>query len=122
MTVTGAWTLLSYLDVDDFGTTRVGPLGAAPRGLLIYSPDGHMSVSMMPAQDGLAVETYMGYAGRWRLDGDHMIHDVVVSSHAHMAGTRQVRDVALDDGLLTLGGISMIGGRPQRRVLTWRRD
>jgi hypothetical protein len=121
VSVVGAWTLVSYLDVDESGRTRGGPLGEDPYGLLIYSPTGHVSVSMMSSRDGPEAERYMGYAGRWRLDGGCVIHDVLVSSHPHLAGTRQVRDVVLDDDRLTLAGVSLLGGRPQRRVLTWRR-
>lgn len=52
VSVVGAWTLVSYLDVDESGRTRGGPLGEDPYGLLIYSPTGHVSVSMMSSRTG----------------------------------------------------------------------
>ncbi|MFB7834037.1 MULTISPECIES: lipocalin-like domain-containing protein [unclassified Streptomyces] len=119
--VVGAWTLVSYRDVDDTGGTTDGPLGPAPSGLLLYSPTGHMSVSMGRKDAPPSGDSFMGYAGRWRLADGAMVHEIDVSSHAHMRGTTQLRDVSLAGDLLTLGGTAQVGGRPQRRVLTWRR-
>ena len=123
----GSWRLEAYLSVGENGGVSEGPLGPHPEGLLIYSPDGHMSVSMMradhePSRGGSPVTRFMGYAGTWRLDGQRVVHEVTVSSHSYMVGTRQVRDLSLDDGLLTLSGSARAaGGPPERRVLTWRR-
>jgi hypothetical protein len=66
-------------------------------------------------------ESFMGYAGRWRLEGDTVLHDVRVSAHPHQVGTEQVRDVVLDGDLLTLYGTRPNGDRPQRRMLRWQR-
>ncbi|GAU65806.1 hypothetical protein SSP35_02_01730 [Streptomyces sp. NBRC 110611] len=123
----GAWELVSYVSVDEDGAAGEGPLGPRPRGLLIYASDGHMSVSMMrgdeqpPGRAGPA-QRFMGYAGTWRLAGRQVVHDVAVSSHGYMAGTRQTRELVLDGGLLTLSGSARAAGGPsQHRVLTWRR-
>jgi hypothetical protein len=123
----GAWRLVAYLDVAEAdeadGDDRLdeGPLGAEPAGLLIYDPCGYMSVSMMPAAGSAARGGYMGYAGRWRLSGDEVLHEVEVSSHAHLVRTTQVRTLTLAEGLLTLRGTSLLDGRPRRRLLHWRR-
>ncbi|MGW8886174.1 lipocalin-like domain-containing protein [Streptomyces sp. NPDC055749] len=121
--VVGVWRLDSYTEVDENGKTVAGPLGDAPAGLLIYTADGHVSVSMMKTGEGPALETYMGYSGRWRLTGDEMTHTVVVSAHPRMAGTEQVRRAALDGAALSLRGtaVNPVGGRAPERVLTWRR-
>ncbi|QFZ24279.1 hypothetical protein EKG83_16345 [Saccharothrix syringae] len=116
----GTWRLERYADVAPPGE---GPLGPTPEGVLIYTRDGHVSVSMMraPAPPGAEV-AFMGYAGTWRLVGtDRVVHDVLVASHAHLPGTAQVRDVELDGDRLTLAGVSRLGGAPRGRVLTWRR-
>lgn len=126
----GVWHLVSYFDLDDEGRRSPGPLGAAPAGVLVYTADGHMSVSMMrtdrrPAGPPSGVagrdETFMGYAGSWRLVGDEIRHTVLVSAHPHLVGTELVREAALEGDLLVLHGTSLISGRAQRRVLTWRR-
>lgn len=126
----GAWRLASFCDLDAEGNATVGPLGHTPRGLLIYLADGHMSVSMMRADEsappGSAAgsappETFMGYAGTWELTGDQVVHRVEVSAHPHIVGTEQVRDVQLLGDRLTLHGTALIDGRPQRRALRWER-
>lgn len=136
----GTWRLESYLDVDAAGTTSEGPLGPAPVGLLHYLPDGYMAVSMMrsPAAGGdgghaggsggsggddpaAQYETFMGYAGRWRLDGHRVVHRAEVSAHAFQIGLDQVREVVLDGDELTLFGNRPNSDRPQRRMLRWRR-
>ncbi|MDQ1050682.1 lipocalin-like domain-containing protein [Streptomyces sp. V4I2] len=121
--VVGVWRLASYTEVDEDGTTAAGPLGEAPAGLLIYTADGHVAVSMMKTGDTPALETYMGYSGHWRLAGDRMTHRVLVSAHPRMAGTEQLRRVALDGDTLTLRGtaVTPVGGRAPERLLTWRR-
>ena len=123
----GTWQLESYRCVSDDGHTGEGPLGAAPHGLMIYGADRHMSVSMMRTDHALSqgespVTCFMGYAGMWQLAGEQVVHEVVVSSHSYLIGTRQVRDFALDGDLLIVSGTTPVGaGAPQRRVLTWRR-
>lgn len=137
----GVWHLVAYHDVDDDGGVSEGPLGPAPRGMLLYSADGHMAVSMMRAPDnpdapddpdapdgrdapepaGGGFETFMGYAGRWRLEGDRMTHEVAVSAHPFMVGTRQIRHVRVEGGDLLLTGVAQGGEHRQRRVLRWRR-
>ncbi|MFE3879342.1 lipocalin-like domain-containing protein [Kitasatospora sp. NPDC059146] len=124
----GGWQLDSYLTEDD-GGFREGPLGPAPRGLLIYSADGRVSVSMMrtdgpPAGPG----RFMGYAGSWHIveddgaPGTRVVHDVAVSSHPYMVGSRQLRDLTLTGDVLTLAGSAGAAGGPsERRVLTWSR-
>ncbi|GHG84128.1 lipocalin-like domain-containing protein [Streptomyces griseocarneus] len=119
----GVWRLVAYYDVDEAGRTSDGPLGSAPQGVLIYTADGHVSVSMMRALDGAGggTEAFMGYAGHWRLEGTRMVHEVLVSAHPHIVGTGQVRDVERDGEDLLLAGTAQIEGRPQRRLLRWRR-
>ncbi len=118
----GAWRLESYVGVEEDGRVVEGPLGPDPAGLLIYSADGHVSVSMMRTDSEAEATRFMGYAGTWRLDGEQVVHAVSVSSHGYMIGSRQVRDLALADGRLTLSGSAGAAGGPrQRRVLTWRR-
>lgn len=121
--VVGVWRLASYTEVDEAGSTVAGPLGDSPAGLLIYTADGHVAVGMMKTGEGPALETYMGYSGRWRLAGDEMTHTVLVSAHPRMAGTEQVRRVSLDGSALSLRGtaVNPVGGRAPERVLTWRR-
>lgn len=109
-------------------TARVteGPLGKAPRGLLIYLPDGHMSVNMMRTE-GTSSRTgthdYMGYAGKWRYHGSQVVHTVGITPTAPWVDTDQVRDIALsaDGQCLTLDGTALVEGKQVRRRLVWQR-
>jgi hypothetical protein len=118
----GTWELLSYYDIDDHGVTSEGPLGAAPRGLLIYGAHGYMSVSMMRTDAAAGATPFMGYAGTWRRSGTEVVHAISVCSNPAWAQTEQVRQMSLNADVLTLIGAAHVGGREQRRILTWRRS
>ena len=124
----GVWRLVAYFELDDTGATREGPLGPAPEGLLMYRGDGYVAVSMMRGRNGSGAgpaappagqEAFMGYAGRWRREGDTVVHRVEVSAHPRQVGTEQVRDVVLDGDRLTLYGTRLDG--LGRRKLEWER-
>ncbi|MFJ3822068.1 lipocalin-like domain-containing protein [Streptomyces nodosus] len=117
----GTWRLEAYDDLDEAGRVSTGPLGTRPEGLLLYQPHGFMSVSMMPGDGPSAAADFMGYAGRWRIAGGRVVHEITVASHPHLVHSRQVRDAVLDGDALTLEGTSYLHGRPVRRRLTWRR-
>ena len=38
----GAWSLVSYVENPVDGSAPFHPLGADPRGLILYTPDGYM--------------------------------------------------------------------------------
>lgn len=118
----GVWRLGAYTERDEDGVTRPGPLGTRPEGLLIYEPTGFMSVSMMARGTDATPETFMGYAGRWRLRGEHrIVHLVAVSAHPQMVGTEQEREFHVDDDALTLTGTAVISTKPLVRALRWER-
>lgn len=131
----GVWRLVSFHDVDDEGNRGEGPLGPAPRGLLFYSADGYVSVTMMrapdhgapnhdapdqePGADGGPRQDYMSYAGTWRRSGGQVFHALTVAPDPGWLGTEQVRDLRLDGDRLTLTGNAL--SRPGRRILQWQR-
>lgn len=117
----GVWRLVSFEELDDTGTTSRGPLGADPRGRLIYTRDGHVSVNMMRGTDPGPVP-YMGYAGTWRLDGSQIVHRIEVTPRPDWVDTEQTREATLQDDHLTLHARTRIGGTEHRRVLVWRRE
>ncbi|MFC8042153.1 lipocalin-like domain-containing protein [Nocardia sp. NPDC057353] len=119
----GVWDLVSYVEIVEPGRQADGPLGPAPGGMLIYADTGCMSVSMMrtDAEPG-AGETFMGYAGGWRLlDGAVVAHDVLVSAHRALVGTEQRRHAEFDGDHLVLTARAALGDRPRLRRLRWQR-
>ncbi len=117
----GTWELVSYFDIDDADVRTEGPLGAAPRGLLIYNAHGYVSVSMMRTDAAPGAAPFMGYAGTWRREGAEIVHAISVCSNPAWANTEQVRQMSLRGDVLTLIGSAEVNGRAQRRILTWRR-
>ncbi|MET9661215.1 lipocalin-like domain-containing protein [Streptomyces sp. NPDC006510] len=120
----GVWTLDSFHDVDAEGTRVEGPLGTAPRGTLIYTADGHVSVHMMRAPDAAPApgsNDYMGYTGTWRVAGSRVMHAIEITPRRPWVGTEQTRSARLDGDRLTLDGSVQVNGREQQRVLEWRR-
>lgn len=123
----GAWELVAFHELaDEGGATAEGPLGAAPEGILIYQPDGAVSVSMMRPPDAGTPDSppttvYMGYAGTWRLEGARVLHHVEVSTHTYQLGRDLEREARLREDLLELVGRAGGQDRHRRRVLTWRR-
>lgn len=116
----GAWDLVSFHDVDESGTTLGDPLGPAPCGTLLYTADGEVAVSMMPTTPGV-VPSYLGYAGRWQVEGGQVVHRIAISSRADWVGITQSRDAELRQDDLLVRATREVDGKPQRRVLHWRR-
>ncbi|WP_432025923.1 lipocalin-like domain-containing protein [Streptomyces sp. 1222.5] len=117
----GVWHLVSFRELDGAGTPGVGPLGDAPRGRLLYTRDGHVSVHMMRGPDPGPVP-YMGYAGTWRLEGSRIVHRIEVTPRPDWIDTEQTREATLAEGRLTLHARTRVDGVEHRRVLVWRRD
>lgn len=118
---TGLWRLVSYYDLDEDGNTSEGPLGPHPRGLLFYGADGYLSVNIMRPNAAPGQTAYLGYAGAWRQSGSDLVHRIEVCSDPTWADTDQVRRMSFYGDLLTLVGTATVDGRPQQRLLSWRR-
>jgi lipocalin-like protein len=104
----GTWRLASF--VRRSGGRTEHPFGEQPVGLLLYTQDGRMSVHLasgdraplspldlteLPeAEAALAFHTYLGYAGRYRISGDTVVHEVEVSSVPDWVGAELVRRVS----------------------------
>jgi Lipocalin-like domain len=102
----GTWKLVSWRRiVDDERVTY--PLGENAQGLLVYTQDGAMAVTMiasnrptMPDNDPLggevgqraeAYSTCMAYMGTYELRDDEVVHRIDVSLYPNWAGDEQVR-------------------------------
>jgi hypothetical protein len=134
----GAWTLLSWQVFSTHPDTITEPYGSDPVGLLQYTADGWMSAAignreralltagasprrMAPELLADAYRSYFHYAGRWRIEGDCVIHSVELSLNPNMVGTEQVRQMEFAGDRLTLTGIEPVGSMQRRHVLLWQR-
>jgi hypothetical protein len=134
----GCWRLESWLIRYPGGREPVAPFGKAPSGQLLYSPDGWMSATVHRAHrepfptgcsprdlgnDVLAgaYRSYFHYAGRWRIEGECVIHSVRHSLNPGMVGSDQIRQMTLAEPLLTLAAEERYSGGKRRHELVWRR-
>lgn len=130
----GAWSLVEWRTIASDGTTRF-PFGVGALGSLHYAVvPQHGSVmsaqlstpKRAPLRKGdvagkcAAFDSYVAYAGQWRVDGNRIIHHVVSSLYPNWIGTELVRTVAFVEDRLVLSTVP-----PNRKTavhhLTWRR-
>jgi len=135
----GAWRLVRFT-VDAPHRAPRHPFGPDARGLLVYTADGHVSAVLSraarPPLGGdlerahraggdakiAAFDGYLSYAGRWRLDGDRVVHSVELALVPDVVGAEQVRRARLDGDRLRLE-YQRTGrdGRPRTFRLEWTR-
>ena len=135
----GGWRLRSWVAVGDDGT-EARPMGDTPDGLLTYTPTGTM-VGIMgpgdrprfaaddvtggsPEEQAGAFATFIAYGGRYRIDGDTVIHTVETSLFPNWIGTEQRRRWSLSDDGRTLTLVSpplVLGGATRVQRLVWER-
>jgi len=135
----GGWRLRSWVALSDDGSETF-PMGDAPTGLLAYTEDGTMVALMAPAdrppfgsddlaggtpdEQARAFSTFVAYAGRYRIEGDAIVHTVETSLFPNWIGTVQRRGWTLsnDGGTLTLESPPIaLRGVTRRQRLTWTR-
>lgn len=134
----GVWRLVSFeTQTEDGEVDR--PSGDAPLGRLVYTAGGVMSAHLgrgdRPSFSALgedaasralgAMKTHFSYAGRWRLEGDKVFHEVDMSISPDWVGTEKMRRVAFDGEDLILTDETLeprLGRKPGVGRLRWRRE
>jgi hypothetical protein len=135
--LTGSWTLVEYTSTDQDGVvTR--PFGTNLHGLLVYTPEGYMSVQIMKSirpnfalndlfsgtteERAAATASYIAYAGRYTLAAEQVTHHVELSLFPNWVGDDQVRYWTVEGEYLTLRTPPMrTGGKDHVGRLKWRR-
>jgi hypothetical protein len=139
-TLVGAWRLVSYRATDVETGEVVEPFGTPPRGLIVYTPDGHVSAQIMRAdrpafrrdraEEGLPSELaeaavgYLAYAGTYEVPAaDTVLHHVAFSLFPNWVGTTLTRVADWDGRLLRLAlpAPATIWGARRTGVLLWER-
>jgi hypothetical protein len=135
----GDWSLVSWtIDYPDSGRSTQ-PFGSDAEGLLIYSPDGHMSAVMQcrnrtplsrsntarvpDSEKAAAFGSYLHYAGTWTVADGTVQHAVRFAMNPNLTGTVQVRTIAFEGGQLVLGADEPLedGGALRRHRIVWTR-
>jgi hypothetical protein len=138
----GAWRLLDVVEEPVDGSMPRRPHGEQPRGLILYSADGYMSVqiaererepiagadwtALTSAEYAAEARSYFAYAGRFSVDeaAGTVTHHVELSLFPGWAGLGQVRAVEFDGDRLVLSAVAPVesGGRLVITRISWTRD
>jgi hypothetical protein len=134
----GTWGLVSYAREDPATEASTFPWGEKPSGLLLFLPDGHMSVVINaqgrhPAargEDGFVekqaklFQTTTAYAGTYTVRGSTMTVRVEVAGDPGLVGTELSRELRVDGDLLTIRTQpmkSLSDGKMYVYALVWKR-
>ena len=121
--IVGTWELEEF--------EQLGPEGLCirslpeSRGLLIYTEEGSMSVSMYRVPDTLDEAVLRNfprdlyYAGSYKIEGEFILHEVKVALLEQHRGQSLVRKAHLEGELLSLEALS-VEGRVLGKIV-WRR-
>lgn len=114
----GTWGLESwFLEYED-GRPSEFPLGLAVRGMLLYTPDGRVSATLMATGKPAAS---FAYAGRYDVRGDAVYHSIEISTDPTLVGVTTTRHIAREGDVLTLSGPDFSAGTGRRQKIVWRR-
>ena len=133
----GTWQLHSWNISYENSDQVVEPFGRKPQGMITYTenwmsaaiavndrelfpPDSALR-SLSSEQLAKAYTSYFHYAGPYRIEGDAVIHSVVMSLNPNFVGTEQVRQMQFDGDYLTLSGEETIKGQQRVHTLRWQR-
>ncbi len=108
----GAWTFVSVVSQSDDGR-RGEPFGQTPKGIIVFTPDGHFSLFQSAAEiPRLAAND------RARATPEEAM--TVVRNSIAYYGTYTVNETARELSLTLQGSTyaNLLGGGPQRRVIT----
>jgi hypothetical protein len=118
--IIGAWELVSMVSIDTSTGEERRPFGTAPRGLIVYTSDGHMSAQLAESD----MSGYVAYGGRFSVNEDtaSIHHDVMISMMPELLARPQFRDASVDGDELTLSTTTTDdAGMESRSSLVWRR-
>lgn len=121
--IIGSWALESF-NIED-ASRSVRAWGKNTTGLLIYSPDGHMSVSINREVEGKSVQetknifdSILFYSGTYSINGGEIHHQVFNASNPSRIGKSMIRYPSLNGDLLTLKSpVESFG----QAILVWRK-
>lgn len=114
----GAWRLESWSFEYDDGRPGEFPLGRHARGMLLYTPGGQVSATLMNAGEPPAS---LAYAGSYEVRDGAVHHSIEIASDPTLVGLRTTRHIAHDGDRLTLSGPDFRAGTGRSQKIVWRR-
>jgi hypothetical protein len=128
----GAWRLESWSFVYDHGRPHEYPLGRDAEGIIIYTPGGQVSATLMrggraakapgsEAERAAAFADSFAYAGRYEVRDATVFHSIDVATNPALIGVTSTRHIKLDGDRLTLSGPDFSAGTDRTQNIVWRR-
>lgn len=130
----GTWKLVSASSTTSSGERSETPYGPNPAGLLTYTGDGRIFAlisyggrkalgALAPVEEQAeAFKTFLAYAGRYALNGDHVTHHVEISSIQSYVGKDLVRTVKFQgEQIILVTPPTRVNGKIQTLELIWER-
>ncbi|WP_319447115.1 MULTISPECIES: lipocalin-like domain-containing protein [unclassified Mycobacterium] len=116
----GAWNLESFVARDVGTGLESHPLGLTPRGLITYTPDGHMSAQLSRSD----MSEYIAYGGGFGVDERTATvqHEVTMATMPELLAAPQFRHAEVDGDRLVLSAeVTDSDGTASRSTLVWLR-
>lgn len=128
----GGWRLQSWSFVYGDGRPEEFPLGRDAQGLILYTPEGQVSATLMrgdraakaPGSDterAAAFGEAFAYAGRYEVRDATVFHSIEVATNPALIGITSTRHIELDGNRLTLSGPDFAAGTGRMQKIVWRR-
>jgi len=114
----GAWRLERWsLEYED-GRPAEFPLGPDARGMLLYTPGGQVSATLMKTNEPAAS---LAYAGRYDVRDGAVYHSIEIATDPTLVGITTTRHIAREGDVLTLSGPDFQAGTGRSQKIVWRR-
>lgn len=128
----GAWQLQSWSLVYEDGRPPEFPLGEDAKGIIMYTPDGHVSATLSRAErrpvgagsiadKAQAYDDSFAYAGRFEVQDGTVFHKIEVATNPALAGFTSRRSIDIAGDVLTLSGPDFTPDAPRYQRIVWRR-
>jgi len=114
----GAWRLERWSLEYEGGRRAEFPLGPDARGMLLYTPGGQVSATLMKASEPAAS---LAYAGRYDVRDGAVYHSIEIATDPALVGLTTTRHIAREGDVLTLSGPDFRAGTGRRQTIFWRR-
>lgn len=128
----GGWRLESWSFVYDDGRPEEFPLGRNADGIILYTPEGQVSATLMrggraakvPESDterAAAFAEAFAYAGHYEVRDATVFHSIEVATNPALIGVTSTRHIKLEGDRLTLSGPDFAAGTGRTQKIVWRR-
>jgi hypothetical protein len=137
----GTWRLLSYIEVPLGGGDSAFPYGKSPKGLLLYGPDGFMSVQISASEEVKFISgdkmiasneevtkrlrSYIAFSGRYIVDNNRggIIYSIDTCLYPNWEGTKQSRKIDFEGDVLYQKSMEPIlsDGKLVHAYMTWKK-